>query len=225
MAAFYRTLASYEVLIYILLAVGGLFVFRWMWNSWREWHQAAYKLEREFSLRRLSQATAVFILISALFCAEFLLASFVIPALPAEVFMSTPTLGLLITVPGTNSAETRVVSSGSGPTSLQSSSGCVPGQLSLASPEPGKEARGVIEIIGTVDIPNFGFYKYEVSPKGSDTWATISAGRTVVRNGILGRWDTTALTPGDYQLRVVVTDNRGEALPPCVIGVRVAAPP
>jgi hypothetical protein len=34
-----------------------------------------------------------------------------------------------------------------------------------------------IELTGTVNIPNFGFYKYEVAPAGSDTWATISAGR------------------------------------------------
>jgi hypothetical protein len=72
-----------------------------------------------------------------------------------------------------------------------------------------------------VNISNFGFYKYEVAPQGSDTWATISAGRAIVNNGSLGRWDTTALTPGDYQLRLVVTDNQGQALQACVVPVRV----
>jgi hypothetical protein len=79
-----------------------------------------------------------------------------------------------------------------------------------------------VDIQGTASVPNFGFYKYEVAPLNSDTWATISAGRDVVVAGSLGKWDTTALTPGDYQLRLVVTDNQGKSLPPCVILIRVS---
>ena len=81
--------------------------------------------------------------------------------------------------------------------------------------------KGTVELIGTVNIPNFGFYKYEVAPQGSDTWATISAGREIINQWQLGSWITTALTPGDYQLRLVVTDNQGQALPACVVPVRV----
>ena len=60
--------------------------------------------------------------------------------------------------------------------------------------------------------------------RGSDTWATILAGTEVKVNDVLGQWDTTALTPGDYQLRVVVTDNQGVAQTPCVIPIRILAP-
>ena len=42
MAEFYKFLASYEVLIYILLAIGALFAFRWLWRSWRESQTAVY---------------------------------------------------------------------------------------------------------------------------------------------------------------------------------------
>ncbi|HSR31147.1 MAG TPA: hypothetical protein VLY63_11335, partial [Anaerolineae bacterium] len=80
---------------------------------------------------------------------------------------------------------------------------------------------GTVEIRGTVDIPELGFYKYEVSPAGSDTWATIAAGRAAVIDGSLGQWDTSALPPGDYQLRLVVSDTQGRALPACGIPVRV----
>ncbi len=224
MADVYRFLASYEALIYILLAIGGLFAFRWLWNSWREWQGAVFKLEREFSVRRLGQSAAVSILILILFCIEFSIASFVIPGLPADVFLSTPTLDLLATPTGTLSPEmmTQFAALPSPAVSV-SSSGCVPNQVILTSPEPGKEVQGTIELIGTVNIPSFGFYKYEVAPQGSDTWATISAGREVVINGTIGRWDTTALTPGDYQLRLVVTDNEGKSLATCIVPVRVIA--
>jgi len=224
MSELYRFLASYEALIYILLAIGGLFSFRWLWNSWREWQGAVYKLEREFSMRRVGQSAAASILIVLLFCIEFFIASFVIPGLPADVFLSTPTIDLLATPTGTLSPEmmTQFASRPTPPPGLDSV-GCVPDQVMLTSPEPGQEVQGTVDLVGTVNIPSFGFYKYEVAPQGSDTWATISAGREVVINGTIGRWDTTALTPGDYQLRLVVTDNEGNPLSPCIVPVRVMA--
>jgi hypothetical protein len=100
----------------------------------------------------------------------------------------------------------------------------MPGEIFLVSPEPGQEVSGTVTLVGTVDVGNFGFYKYEVAPQGSDTWATISAGRNVVRNGDIGLWDTSTLTPGDYQLRLEVTDNQGQAYPACIVPVRVLAP-
>ncbi len=78
-----------------------------------------------------------------------------------------------------------------------------------------------MELIGTVDIPQFGFYKFEVSPAGAENWSTVFAGREVIHDDVLGRIDTGELTPGDYELRLVITDNLGEALPPCVIPIRV----
>jgi len=70
-------------------------------------------------------------------------------------------------------------------------------------------------------VPNFGFYKYEYAAQGSETWSTILAGNKPVIAGILGTWDTTEITPGDYQLRLVVSDNTGVELPACIIHVRV----
>ena len=100
----------------------------------------------------------------------------------------------------------------------------MPDELIFTSPEPGQEVSGTVTLVGTVAIDNFGFYKYEVSPQGEETWSTISAGREPVQNGDIGLWDTSALTPGDYQLRLEVTDNQGQAYPACVIPVRVRAP-
>ena len=222
MAEIYKFLASYEVLIYIVLAIGALFSFRWLWRSWREVQTAVYSLERQFSSRRFGQSAAISVLIVILFCAEFFMASFIIPGLPADVFLTTPTLDLISTPTGTLSPEMMTQFANLPPQlPVANAAGCTANQIMLTSPQPGDEVKGTIELVGTVNIPNFGFYKYEVAPLGSDTWATISAGRTTVLNGPLGPWITTALTPGDYQIRLVVTDNQGQALPACVVPVRV----
>ncbi len=222
MISIYKFLSLYEPLIYIVLAIGGMFAFRWLWNSWNEWQTAIYTLEREFSARRLGQSAAISSLLVIFFCAEFVTASFIIPGLPAEYFIITPTLNLLVTPVGTLSAE-QLTQYAVLPQAVNSNTaGCAPDQLIITSPKAGQEISGAIEIIGTVNIANFGFYKYEVASQGSDIWATISAGREIVVNNIIGRWDTSALTPGDYQLRIVATDNKGQLIPPCTIPIRIA---
>ena len=153
------------------------------------------------------------------------MASFIIPGLPSEVFLSPPTIDVLATPTGTLSADFMTQFAALPPPVAVNTAGCIPNQVIITSPEPGEQVQGTVELIGTVNIPNLGFYKYEVASQGSDTWATISADRVVVKNGVLGRWDTAPLTPGDYQLRLVVTDNQGKSLSPCVVPVRVLAQP
>ncbi len=227
MNAVNRFLATYEGLIYILLILSGLFAFRWLWKSWREWRQSVFGLEREFALRRLSQALAVSALILFAFFAEMFLVSFVVPSLPSTDLLATPTLDLLHQQDGAFSGEPSLVALTALPVAPvgEAGSGCIPDQLILTSPVPGQEIAGQVTLEGTVNTANFGFYKFEVSPQGEETWATISAGATTVVDGEIGFWDTSVLTPGDYELRLVVTDNQGQSLPPCVIPVRVVATP
>lgn len=224
MGPVYRTLASYEPLIYIALAIGGLFAFRRMWRSWREWRDSVYGLEREFALRRLGQATAAAFLILALVFVEFFIATFIAPSLPATDILATPTLDLLLTPQETLSPEQATQAALSPVTQSVPSgmSGCIPDQIMITAPEPGTDVSGTVEITGTANVPNFGFFKYEVAPRGSQNWATISAGREPKIDEVLGPWNTTSLTNGDYFLRLVITDNVGESLEPCVIAVRVA---
>ena len=191
-----------------------------MWRSWREWRDAVFSLEREFALRRLGQATAIALLILGLVFAEFFIATFIAPSLPASDILATPTLNLLVTpeatlAPGqTPLAITQPVPNGM--------SGCVPDKIMITSPKPGDPAlNGTIKITGTANIPNFAFYKYEVTPIGSQNWATIAAKQEPVKDGDLGDWNTLPFTNGDYFLRLVIIDNVGTALEPCVIAVRI----
>ena len=217
----YRSLDTYEPLIYISLAILGLFVFRRMWVMWREWRDAVYTLEREFALGRLGRATALGFLVLALFFVEFYIATFVAPSLPASDLMTTPTLDLLaspqatlLPVDATQAAlVTQPVQSGM--------SGCVTDQIMITSPRSGEDVSAVVDLIGTANVPNFGFYKYEIALEGTQNWATVSAEREPKNNELLGRWNTLSLSNGAYFLRLVITDNVGNSLEPCVISVRI----
>lgn len=224
MGSVYRSLANYEALIYIALAIWGLFVFRSMYQTWREWRDSVFSLEREFALRRLGRITAIALLILGLVFAEFFIATFVAPSLPASDILTTPTLNLLAAPPGTLLPEDATQAALSPVTQAAPSgmSGCVPDQIMITSPQPGDVVNGSIKIIGTANVPNFGFYKYEVAPIGTQNWATISADRNPKQDKELGEWNTASLTNGEYFLRLVITDNVGAQLEPCVIAVRVA---
>ncbi len=223
MSFLYRALASYEPLIYIALAIGGLYAFRQMFRSWREWHDSVYGLEREFALRRLGQATVLGLIVLGLLFMEFYVATFVAPSLPASDVLATPTLDLLVTPVETLSPDAATQSALVPVTpALQSGmSGCTPDKIIITSPASGDELSGIVDLIGTADVPNFGFYKYEVAPVGTNNWATVSAGDQPVRNNKLGQLNTTILANGDYFLQLVILDNVGKTLEPCVISIRV----
>lgn len=219
MGAIYRSLDTYSPLIYIALAIMGLYAFRGMWRTWREWRDAVYSLEREFALNRLGRATAFGFLVLILFFAEFYVSTFIVPALPASDVMVTPTLDLLATPVGTVAVDSVVPLQT--PQVQSGMSGCIPEEIMLTSPKPGEEIRGTVTLTGTADVPNFGFYKYEFATIGTNTWTTISAGTKPVKDGELGQWDTTARPNGDYFLQLVIIDNVGQTIEPCVIAVRI----
>ena len=224
MSSFYRSLAAYEPLIYIALAIWGLFILRAMFRYWSEWRNSVYGLEREFALRRLVRSTAIGLLVLGFIFAEFFIATFIVPSLPALDALATSTLNILVTPANTLTSEeatqfalTPVVQEPV-PSGM---SGCIPDQIMIESPAPGERVTGTVTLNGTASIPNFGFYKYEVSSLGSNQWATISAGDVPVVQTRLGDWDTSTLANGDYFLQLVIIDNAGNTLEPCVIAVQV----
>ncbi len=225
MEAIFRFLADYEDLIYLVLAVGGLVAGRWLVKSLKEWRQAVFGLERAFARQRLTASLAAVALILVLVLLEFVFVSFVAPSLPFAAFAATPTLDVLIVPAGglSSAQETEQAATAAAPVSANSQ-GCIPNKLTFTYPQPGQEVSGEVTLTGIIKVPGFGFFKYEVAPLGSEAWTTISAGRSVGENGELGLWNTAELLPGDYQLSLVVTDNEGQALPACIIPVRVKGP-
>jgi len=221
-----RFVRDNEIFIYLLLGIIAAWFLRKFTLAWRELREAAFGLERETAQARLNWSASILVFLLILGVVEFALVSYVVPTIPGAAPLFTPTLDLLatstVTLDPNNTPGAPTLAPG--PTLPSGESACIPEQIIITTPDNETTVRGLINIIGSANIPNFGFYKYETSPVNNPTWLTIQAGNTIIKNDVLGPWDTTRLNPGDYYLRLVVTDNAGQSLPPCTIQVRVEAP-
>jgi len=225
MAVILDFFTSYAILFYLIFFVGLMFASRSLVRARQEMRASLFGLEREIAHRHTNRAVAAISLIVFLAIAELVLTVFLRPNLPALFLNAVPT-NLFITPTNTIPPGLLATSGNLTPVSTPTSqtSGCIPGQIMITSPKPGDVVKGQVILLGTADIPNFGFYKYEFAPLGTDVWYTIQANNNAIQDGELGRWDTSEVSPGDYDLRLVVTDNQPIALPACIVPLRVAAP-
>lgn len=220
-------LSRYEAWIYIVLAAVAVFQLRWLVQSWHEWRNSVFGLEREIAQKRFAAPLTILVLMGMLVLGEFLIVSFVTPAYPQINRVATPTLDLSAQATATLQAGPTVTPS---PLSAQSTldapstEGCKPGLIEWLVPKVDESISATVELKGVVNVPNLGFYKYEYSQSGSDKWTTIAAGNTPLVSGTIGFWNTNQLPAGDYLLRLVVADNQNQLFPACVIRVRVAKP-
>ncbi|MCJ7535346.1 MAG: hypothetical protein MUO57_07425 [Anaerolineales bacterium] len=227
--SFFRT---YEMWMYVILVLAGLVYIRRFILAWEELRRAAFGLERESAQSHLNQSAGMLVLLFIMAVAIFVVVSFVAPAFPASIPLQTPTMDLLASPSTTIEGEAAQDQDATPTADLLSLTAtvqvigevCVPGQIMLSDPVDGSEISGVVIIKGTADVQNFGFYKYEVARLGDTVWQTIQAGREIKQESELGQWDTRTLAPGDYMLRLIVIDNQGETLEPCVIRVNVNNP-
>jgi hypothetical protein len=229
MEALLNLLKKYEVWVYLLSALIGLVNLRKLILAYQEWRASLFGIEREKAQQRFSTYLTLFLLVVLIAGLEVSIVSFVLPNYPVEKgLLSTPTLDLNITPtlpPPAGTPAAGGANQTQQPTVVvKLTEGCTPGEVEWSSPKVGDEISGKVQLTGTVNIPNLGFYKYEFSQPGTDVWSTIAADNKKVVNDLLGNWDTTLLVPGDYLLRLVVSDNQNQLLPACVVSVRVIAP-
>lgn len=213
-----------EVIIYLILGGFAFWQIRNFILAWEELRNAAFGLERESAQSRLNWVATMLILAFMLGIGEFVVVSFVVPKVPDASPLLTPTLDLLASPTVTLEPGSQAAIATPALAIETAMSDCIPDQIDIISPQNGTTVKDIVEIIGSADIPNFGFYKFEMAAINDTSWLTIQAGDTITREGRLGFWDTTRLSPGDYGLRLVLTDNQGESHPPCTIQVRVEPP-
>ncbi len=230
MAEVLRFFVQYEAVLYFVLGLGGILYFYRFWLAWQELRLAVYGLEREGARSRLNQSAIVLFFLLVLAIIIFIMVTFVAATLPAQALLATPTLDLSLTSPfdqtpaagGTLEFATATPL----PTVSVNPAACVPNRLIISQPAAGETISGSVEVRGTVDIPNFGFYKFEVARAEEELWLTIQAGRAVVRDGVLvENWDTSRLPVGNYVLQLVATDSDGKELEPCRVPVHIGPAP
>jgi len=226
MAEVLRFFVQYEAVLYFVLGLGGIVYIYRFWLAWQEVSSAIYGLEREASRARLNQAAATLFLLLVMAITVFVMVTFVATTLPAQDLLATPTLDFSTPQPGSGSFggnENAVVSTATPLATVSiDSAACIPEQIFISSPEAGETISGLVEVTGTVDVPNFGFYKFEVARAEESLWLTIQAGRSIVRDDVLVEsWDTSRLPAGNYVLQLVVADSDGQELPPCRIPVSI----
>jgi hypothetical protein len=225
-----RFFKTYEIYIYLVLGVWAVWEIRRFVLAWEEVRGAAFGLERESAQGRLNRSAVTLVLVLMMAISEFSLVYFVIPGVPGATPLLTPTIDLLATSTTTLPAVT-LQAGAAAPTGTSipatpiGTTGCTSNQLEITTPRSGDVVSGTITLIGTVDLPNLGFYKYEIARPGDTAWLTLQAGRGVKHNEALGEWNTISLSPGDYLLHLVATDNKGVDLGACQLQVRVTAPP
>jgi len=226
MDAILRFLTQYEILFFILLGAVILIYIRKVYLAWRDWSVALFGLEKELAQRKINAGLSIVLFSALLAIGLFVINTFVTPSVPGVFQVATPTVDL--TAQPTLVVETptaQITQQGLIPTlSAYLNKGCVPDQVNWTYPLEGDGVSGQVELTGTVNIPNLGYYKIEYTPIDQDNWIPILAGRDVVDNAPFGSlWNSADLTPGDYRLRIVVFNNQQEKLPECEIKILVKA--
>jgi hypothetical protein len=183
-----RFFKMYELWIYLLLGLGGLLYAAKFARAWNELRRSSFGLERESAQARLNRAASVLVLLFIIVITQFTLVTFIVPAVPGANPLLTPTLDLLATPTTTLASDSTPAAQAATPPPaeiLQPEllSGCIPGQIELAEPQDGSTVQGIVPIVGTASVPNFGFYKFEMTPANETNWLSIEA-----NNNCSGKW-------------------------------------
>jgi hypothetical protein len=220
-----RFIATYEMGVYIIFGVVILINLKRLIDGWAGLRKANFGLEKEVAQKRLRSAITIIGLFLIFGISIFILVSVASIRYPGIGGIATPTIDLVST-PIPSGANLEVVVGT--PETLQQTqtaialTGCIPGQLEWIDPIEGAEVSGSVELRGTVNTPNMGFYKYEYRFQSDQTWTPISAGnKPIVDDLFAGQWNTGQLQPGNYYLRLVVSDNQNNLIKPCEIEVKV----
>lgn len=221
-------LINYRIGIFLVLGLGLLVYVRKFAIGLREWQKAIFGLERDLAQRKIISASTGLTLLILLVIGEFLLITVVGPQIPASTTTTEESLSVETSASSTTELSTEEVEESttvSTETVIEESlvSDCIEDVVEITSPADGDTVSGTVEIIGSMNIDDFGSYKYEYTSAGTIEWITIAAGNELRLDENLGYWYTSSLTPGGYLLQLVPLDNTGEELTPCIIYVNVIA--
>jgi hypothetical protein len=93
----------------------------------------------------------------------------------------------------------------------------------IQSPLPGEAVQGLVQIKGNALIKGFSGYELAFSFENdiTETWFLINQSQAPVSDDVLGEWDTSVLSDGNYSLRLTVYRIEASSVVVTVEGIRV----
>jgi hypothetical protein len=87
----------------------------------------------------------------------------------------------------------------------------LPEVAEILSPANDSVLSGVVDVLGSASMRNFGYYKFELVDDrcGPTRGCHIVSFRQPVLNGVLMQWDTHTLPNGNYLIRLMVVNKDG----------------
>jgi hypothetical protein len=241
MLEFLRPIVNVDTWLYVGLGLLALFFLRLMWIARNDRVRSIFTLERENATMRMTRSFTGFMVVLGLMLGVYYL-SLITPEIvppstetppptPILKLPDTPTPPPLLPTPtitptplpaSTPAAASSILDT---PTPQPVVSAAPPQQppncpnpgSKIIQPGSGSQVAGVIQIVGAASIENFEYYKFEFRPAASNgDWNFINRYNNSVVEGVLGDWNTDTVSPGEYELRLVVVDNTGNFPEPCV---------
>ena len=229
-----KLIADYAVWLYLLLGLVALLFLRTYLVARRERNNSIFALEREAASGRMVQATIGFLVILILIGGVFYTSQTLVDEIPLPEVTPTPTVLIVLppspTPPPLLPTPTPTGTPRPRPTlppletitpTLEIAVGvppqCANPGVRISEPGTGAEVSGVIQIIGSANIPDFWYYKFEFQGNGFGDWTFIQRFENPINGGILGAWDTRSVPSGDYEFRLVVVDKTGNYPEPCTV--------
>lgn len=247
MAFFVQLLANYAGLIYLGCAIGAAIYIRDILAARSELQTSLYSLEREAAGNRAARGSIMVVVFVGIAVITYILATAVVPTLPAGSLSSTPTPSLLgptsTATPTIQPTATRPPTATPAPTDTTPQPNavtpepatptptspplppvsCPAPNVQLTAPTPGQIVSGEFQMFGTATAPNFAFYKFTLKgPATNNNEQTVGDVVRDARQGaVLGSIDPSILfnQPGVYMLGLVVVDNTGNEYPHCEIPI------
>lgn len=91
----------------------------------------------------------------------------------------------------------------------------------IALPLENQVVSGYVQIFGTAQHDEFTYYKLEFAPRTSAEFAFLESREQQIIDGALGGLNSQTIPNGDYTIRLIVVDERGNYPPPCEVHITV----
>lgn len=241
--------------LYILIALGLLLAWRRLLQARRAYRATQFELERDIARDQRSNAITTFVLLVELALVIVGIQQVVAPTIRASAnieqsiegvaqdgVFNTPTPfradNVQIDPSGVNltpdDPSARVLATptltptpvGTIVPNAPPVLGCDTPGATLQIPANGMVVFETIRVVGTADMPDFAFYRFEL--KGPPTFGSFAPLETytqpVPETGELGQFVPAFYPPGEYQFRVTVFDITNTLGPSCMVNIYIREP-